>query len=307
MRALALMMYSHLPIFLVALWISALFAAPLAKAEPPSSLRGTWLIAPNPHDFFIETGVVPAEYPILVIDEDDIFRAYRFGISCASELTSVTSEVERIEPCIRYLRISDLDRLTGLAIPIADGRVIRSETGWWLKPSEARPLSDAIRNASPSDRRVGGIPYQFALFVHLFGELLSASITDNQLILGSTNNSFAYGFVRVDIEQLVGVGSMLNVIGLSYGRYFRCAMKNIHDTAILRHAERVQAAYNRKDRQFFEQLQLRHSSPEDILRGQSLRQEASDLAGAFMDRYGPELLLQQRFGSFAGCPDRDDR
>ncbi|MDN3543563.1 MAG: hypothetical protein ACK4S6_07380 [Roseateles asaccharophilus] len=301
----ALMKKSRLLALLLALWMSALCAAPLSSANPPNELRGTWLIAPKPHDFLIETGVVSAEYPILAIDEDDTFRAYRFGIACASELTSVVSEVNRIEPCMRNLGISNVDRLTGLAIPIAEGRVVRSEVGWLLKPNDSKSLAEAIGNATPSNQKVDGIPYQFAIFVNLFGEPLSASINNNELVLGSVNKSFTYSFVRVDVRQLVGVGSLLNVIGLPYGQYFRCAMKNIHDAVLLRDAERVQEAYNLSDQQFYEQL--RRNSQEDVLRGQALRQEASDLTVALFNRYGREIDLQQRFGAFAGCPDRDRR
>lgn len=287
------------------LWMSAPCAASSVHAEPLRQFRGVWLIAPKPHDFFIETGVVTAEYPVLAIDEDGIFRAYRFGTTCASEMTRAASEVERIEPCMRNLRISNVDRLSGLAILVAEGRLVRADAGWLLQPSDTRSLVDAIQNASPSDKRVDKVPYQFTLFVRLFGEPLSASAADNQLIFSSSKQSFSYEFVRVDIEQLVGVGSLLNVIGHPLGQYFRCAMNNIHDVALLRGAERVQAAYNRADQLFFQLL--RGKSQEDPSRLQLLRQEASDLAAAFVSRYENDTDLIQRFGVFAKCPERDLR
>lgn len=295
---------SKLRHLLIVLWMYSQIIMPLAHARQPNELRGMWIISPKPHDFFIETGVVPAEYPALVIDDSDTFRAYRFGITCASELTKMVSEADRLEPCMRQLVVSDVDRLTGLAIPIAEGRAIRDNIGWLLKPNHSGILADAITPAADPSGMVDGVPYHFAIFSKLFGEPLLVSVSENSLELRSFKGAFTYSFVRVSNRHLVGVGSLLNAVGLAYGQYFRCAMENIHDPELLNHAERIQEARNRQDKLYFDLLQ--GHSKETVTHLQSLRQQTSNLTVELFNKYANKADLERKFGAFAGCPHRDN-
>lgn len=299
-----IMKHSKFRHLLAVFWIYVLIMTPLAYAKQPNELRGTWIISPKPHDFFIETGVISAEYPTLVIDDSDTFRAYRFGITCASELTKMVSEADRLEPCMRQLVVSDVDRLTGLAIPIAEGRAIRGNAGWLLKPNHSVILTDAITPAANSSGMVDGALYQFAIFSKLFGEPLLVSVSENSLDLRSFKGAFTYSFVRVSNRHLVGVGGLLNAVGLAYGQYFRCAMENIHDAELLNHAERIQEAQNRHDKLYFDLL--KGHSKETVTHLQSLRQQTSNLTVELFNRYANKADLERKFGAFAGCPHLDN-
>jgi hypothetical protein len=123
-------------------------------------MSGTWLIAAQPHDSFIERGVVAAEYPVLVITGQGAVRAYRYGLDCSSDVTKspLIPEMEKLAPCVRHLANLNTDRLTGVAVPVMEGMVHGDDSGWQFRPNDRQALADAIKSTDSGNPKVGDVP-----------------------------------------------------------------------------------------------------------------------------------------------------
>lgn len=287
------------------LWAGMLCMAGAAHALTMSEMSGMWLLAAEPHDSSIERGVVAAEYPVLVITGQGAVRAYRYGLDCGSDVTKnpLLPETEKLGPCIRKLANLNADQLAGVAVPVTEGQVHGKDSGWQFQPNDRHRLTDAIKSADSLGPKAGGVPYQYLVFTRLFGDVLQVSVRGQHMELAAPSGHFSYRFVRVDPTRMAGVGSLLNVVGLSYGQYFRCAMENIKDGDLLKEAWRIQELVIQGRALYFRLLE--GGSRQQLPDLQRLSETASARTAELVKMPVLRAALPGKFGAHIGCPDRD--
>lgn len=96
--------------------LAAICFAKLAHADDRnfSAVSGTWIIEARYHDQAIESGALMDEYPVLVIDADDNFLAYRLGTDCTED-PLVRAELPEHEKLTHYSQ-TEAVRHTDLAV-----------------------------------------------------------------------------------------------------------------------------------------------------------------------------------------------
>jgi len=286
---------------ILVLTLSTLDALLLPKSAQATDLNGAWLISPKGHDFFIETGVVTAEYPLLVVDTaNSLFRIYRFGTTCSSDSYILTQTHETKKPCINTINISNIDNLTGLAILVASGKLQNNDDNIMFIPENPDHTKNIIFSPSTSTLNPEKRIKHLTTYIEIINSAFYTIKSKDNLILKSINESKEIAFERVSLNSLINIGSTLNSIGLSYGQYFRCAMKNLANQELFTLTRSIQSTLN--EIKSISHHLFTNYSEEKLSLLQNYKQINSDLNLDLHNRFG---FIQNKFGAFAGCPDRD--
>jgi hypothetical protein len=285
---------------IIAIAIATLGALLLPRLAQAAALNGAWLISPKEHDFLIETGVLAAEYPLLVIDTNNSqFRLYRFGVACNSDPYILTQSSETKKPCIDTSEISSLDNLTGLAILVSSGHFNSTRNSIKLisdNPDYTKDIifSPKIPTLSP-EKRIKHL----SIYTEILKSTLYTITSKDNLLMKSTDNN-EISFNKVNLNTLVDIGSTFNSIGFSYGQYFRCATNNLKNQELFKLARSFQSTSNKIEALLY-QLSKNYSD-EGFNLLEKYKQEISDMDLDVGKRFG---FAHNKLGAFMGCPDRD--
>lgn len=286
---------------ILALALSTLYALLLPNSALATDLNGAWLISPKDHDFFIETGVVTAEYPLLVVDTaNSLFRIYRFGTTCSSDSYILTQTHETKKPCINTINISNIDNLTGLAILVASGKLQNNDGNIIFIPEDPDHTKNIIFSPNTPTLNPEKRIKHLITYTEIINSVFYTIKSKDDLTLKSANGGKEIVFERVNLNSLINIGSTLNSIGLSYGQYFRCAMKNLANQELFTLTRSTQSTLNEIESLSY--LLFTTYSEEKFNLLQNYKQINSDLSLDLHNKFG---FIQNKFGAFAGCPDRD--
>lgn len=293
-----------------------------ATSEGPKSydLHGVWIKSTVDHDFYIETGVVVAEYPLIVIEEGLRFSVHRFGVTCDSDGTTKSNADFNNEYRLRCnlpLSQNESDLLNALSIHVSSGEItINKDSTYNFRLDSNERLNELISASNHYVPMIDGVPFQYSHISTLTSSPVILQISGSSLIVESASSGRRIEFSRVHIDDLIDAGAITYILGLANGRYFRCIM-NVFSAqrSGRKHPHEAELSSLRK---LSRRLSLLGSEKDADLRGGDSSRHESRLKrreelNATMGLMWEELAKSPAvdavdngaFGRYLGCHDRD--
>ncbi|MBT3067158.1 hypothetical protein [Rhodoferax sp. U11-2br] len=284
------------------------------------SLSGTWLVEAENHDWAIERGLITAEYPVLVVDADGKFRAYRFGVDCEEDPIARGNLDERAKRihCENSTTANKSDQMGGHAVLVTEGDLHQVTPGSWqfLPSPKGRALLDDAANSKPL--RAGslfrGSPTQLAIFMQMMADPVEIVRDGRHLHFSLAGGKWRAVFKQYPRDVLVDAGVANYIIGLPYGQYFRCTLRVFDDdnlnsaliAELLKLRRLVRSINDMAQDQIFAWGEASKGNKDALSQWEAKNRKNYDMEYAELSQTpAMNAAANRNIGAYLGCPKRD--
>jgi hypothetical protein len=283
-------------------------------------LSGTWLVEAENHDRAIERGLITAEYPVLVVDPDGKFRAYRFGVDCEEDPIARGNLDERAKRihCENSITANKSDQMGGHAVLVTEGDLHQVTPGAWqfLPSSKGRALLDDAADSKPlrDDPLFRGSPTQLAIFIQMMAEPVEIVRDGRRLHMSLAGGKWRATFKQYPRDVLVDAGVANYIIGLPYGQYFRCTLRAFDDdnlnsalkAALLKFRRLVRSINDMAQDRIFAWSEASKGNKGALPEWETKNRKNYDMRYTELSQTpAMNAAANKNFGAYLECPERD--